>query len=210
VAELQVAEPGAVGVLREVARDTADWPAAHMVISGADHAGVWRATGLPVWPDRAGAIAALGVPEDGHRLSAELEPVMGAARRSRELVTEACGRWDCPEMAGPACIVLTEMVNNVVAHARTRMTVLLARLEGAMSVAVRDRSTTRPRSGGLPEPTAYGGRGLVLIESVSSRWGYLPLHDGKVVWALLQNGPEPSAPGRRQMRSAGMADPSRG
>jgi hypothetical protein len=210
VAGLRVAEPDAVQVLRDLARDTTDWPGAHVVICGADHADVWRGTGLPVWPDRDGAIAALGAPEVGHRLSADLEPVVGAARRSRELATEACARWDCPEMAGPACIVLTEMVNNVVAHAHTPMTVLLARMDGFMTVAVRDRSTTTPRFGGLPEPTAYGGRGLVLIDSVSSRWGYLPLADGKVVWALLRSEPGPPGRGRREVRSAGMADPARG
>jgi hypothetical protein len=34
-------------------------------------------------------------------------------------------------------------------------------------------------------PTAQGGRGMLLIDAVASRWGSLPLADGKVVWALL-------------------------
>jgi hypothetical protein len=33
--------------------------------------------------------------------------------------------------------------------------------------------------------TSYGGRGMLLIDSVSARWGHLPLDDGKVVWALM-------------------------
>ena len=102
------------------------------------------------------------------------------------------------------------MVNNVVAHARTPMTVLLARPGATMSVAVRDRSRTSPRFGGLPAPTAYGGRGLVLIDSVASRWGTLELADGKVVWALLADDQAPPGPAARRMHSAGMADPARG
>lgn len=210
VTDLRVADPAAVGALRDVARETADWPGAHIVICGADNADVWGAAGLPVWPDGAAALAALGAPDGTRRMSADLEPVIGAARLSRELVTEACARWDCPELAGPACIVLTEMVNNVVAHARTPMTVLLAEEGGTMSVAVRDHSTTAPRFGGLPAPTAYGGRGLVLIDSVSSRWGTLELGDGKVVWAVLATDPPVPGPLSRQMDSAGMGDAARG
>ena len=211
VTDLRGAEPGAIGVLGDVVRDTAEWPGAHVVICGADHADGWAAAGLPVWPDRSAAESALGAPGDGiGRMSAELEPVIGAARRARELVTEACARWECPELAGPACIVLTEMVNNVVAHARTPMTVLLAEQGGTMSVAVRDHSTTAPRFGGLPAPTAYGGRGLVLIDSVSSHWGTLKLADGKVVWAVLAG--DRAAPGAssRQMGGARMGDAARG
>jgi hypothetical protein len=33
--------------------------------------------------------------------------------------------------------------------------------------------------------TAYGGRGLLLIESVALRWGVSDLPDGKVVWSVV-------------------------
>jgi hypothetical protein len=208
VAEVTPA-PDIVAALRDVARDTADWPAAHLVLCGPAEAEAWHATGLPVWPDRAEAFAALGPPDPGHQLRLELEPVLGAARRARELVTEACARWDCPELTGPACIVLTEMVNNVVAHAHTPMTVLVARQGDRMSVAVRDRSATIPRFTGPVAPTSYGGRGLLLIDSVSSRWGNLKLDEGKVVWALLVA--EPDEPDHHHhIHSTGMTDPARG
>jgi len=203
------AYPDAVGVLRDVARDTADWPAAHLLLCGPGNPEVWHSTGLPVWPDRAEAFAALGASDDGRRLRLDLDPVLGAARRARELATEACARWDCPELAGSACIVLTEMVNNVVAHAQTPMTVMLAGQDDRMSVAVRDHSATTPRFTGPVAPTSYGGRGLLLIDSVSSRWGNLKLAHGKVVWALLQPNPDESDP-RHHIHSAGMADPARG
>jgi hypothetical protein len=203
------ADADAVGVLRDVARDTADWPAPQLVLCRSGDAEVWHSTGLPVWPSPEEAFAALGAPDHGHRLRLDLDPAIGAARRARELVTEACGRWDCPELAGPACIVLTEMVNNVVAHARTPMTVMLARQGDQMSVAVRDHSDTLPRFNGPVAPTSYGGRGLLLIDSVSTRWGNLKLDDGKVVWALLQPEPDESDP-RHHIHSAGMADPARG
>ncbi|MFI7540863.1 ATP-binding protein [Actinoplanes sp. NPDC049599] len=210
VRELTVEDPAAATVLSEVARDAALWPGCHLLLATggaeADAAG-WRHAGLPLWPTPGDAIAALGAPEPQLFLQAALEPVVGTARRSRELVTEACGRWDLPDLAGPACIVVTEMVNNVVAHARTPMTVMLARHSRSVSVAVRDRSTHVPHFAGGPVPvTSYGGRGLLLIDSVAQRWGSLVLADGKVVWALL----DPYDQVGKELPSTGMAGQARG
>ncbi|MEV4641533.1 ATP-binding protein [Actinoplanes sp. NPDC049548] len=186
VRDLTVGHPEAVAVLRDVARLTSDWPNAHLVLCATGDSGTWQEAGLPIWPSPEEAFAALGSPVPEHFLTAALEPVMGAARRSRELVTEACARWELPAMAGPACIVVTEMVNNVVAHARTAMTVLLGLHGAGLTVAVRDRSPHLPRFTGGPVPvTSYGGRGLLLIDSVANRWGSLAVPDGKVVWAAL-------------------------
>jgi anti-anti-sigma regulatory factor len=184
VTELEVPDPASAGVLRDVARDTADWPGAHLVLCALG--APWPSTGLPIWRSQADAFADLGEPDAEKFLSLALEPVVGAARRSREMITEACVRWDVPELVGPACIVVTEMVNNVVAHAHTPMAVLLAQQGDAMRVAVRDHSAYVPRFTGPVAPTSYGGRGLMLIDSVAERWGSLPLDSGKVVWAILQ------------------------
>ncbi|MFG1989140.1 ATP-binding protein [Actinoplanes sp. NPDC048988] len=209
VGGLSLDGPESAGVLRDIRRETTDWPAAHLALCATD-AGAWQGTGWPVWPDPAQAFAALGEPEPEHRVSLELEPSVGAARQSRELITESCGRWDCPELAGPACIVVTELVNNVVAHAHTPMIVLLATHGEGMSVAVRDRSATVPSFDGTPVPvTAYGGRGMLLIDSVATRWGSLVLDGGKVVWALLSD-EEAAKATPRKPDGASMADPARG
>ena len=211
VSDLRLAQSGAEAVLREVAAANSDWPAAQIMLTAPRDAERWHGTGLPVWPSPADARTDLGVPDPDHRISMALEPMVGAARRTRELVTEACARWDCPDLAGPACIVLTEMVNNVVAHARTPMTVMIARYAGQMSVAVRDRNPARPRFTGEPvSPTSYGGRGLLLIDSVASRWGHLELPGGKVVWALLQDGKDEPEPAGTRAGQAGMRRPARG
>lgn len=187
VSELDLATPEATGVLREVRRDTADWPATRLALCDPRDASRWQATGWPVWPGSGDAFAALGSPALGTRVRLELDPALGAARRTRELITDACARWDLVPLAGPACIVATEMVNNVVAHARTSMIVLVAALGGGLSVAVRDASPTLPSYTGEPvAPTAYGGRGMLLIDSVASRWGSLVLRTGKIVWALME------------------------
>jgi hypothetical protein len=102
------------------------------------------------------------------------------------------------------------MVNNVVAHAHTEMILLLAAHDLGLSVAVRDHSAVLPTyTGGPVAPTAYGGRGMLLIDSVAGRWGSLLLADGKVVWALLTSDPAPN-PADDQPGGTSMADPARG
>ncbi|BFU42528.1 ATP-binding protein [Krasilnikovia sp. MM14-A1004] len=207
VADLTVKDADAPGVLRRVARETTVWPATHLILATPDPA-PWQDAGLSVCPSVTAAAASLGSPRPGRRLELELEPVVGAARRARELVTEACARWDLPELAGAGSIVVTELANNVVAHARTPMTVLLSRYADTMAVAVRDHSAGQPRFAGRVAPTAYGGRGLLLIDAVTRSWGSLPLSDGKVVWAILA-AEESSGPSRSGL-AAGMADPAHG
>jgi len=205
--DLTVGEPPAVGVLGEIARQAAEWPGCRLALCIAGDDLAWRNTGLMRCPSPADALASLGRPAPDRFLSIALEPVVGAARRSRELVTEACARWELPALAGPACIVVTEMVNNVVAHARTPMAVLLGRHGDAMAVAVRDRSTHVPRFSGSPVPvTSHGGRGLLLIDAVARRWGSLALADGKVVWAVLDGDDEEAA----ELRGTGVTGHARG
>jgi hypothetical protein len=188
VGDLGLPEPAAAGALRDLREETADWPAARLALADAHDPGRWRETGWPVWPGTEEAFDALGEPHADERLTLRLQPVVGAARRSREEITEACDRWDRADLAGSACIVVTEMVNNVVAHAQTPMVVLLAVRGAGLAVAVRDESERVPSFTGAPAPTSYGGRGMLLIDSVASRWGNLPLAHGKVVWALLGAG----------------------
>jgi hypothetical protein len=91
------------------------------------------------------------------------------------------------------------------------MVVLVAAHGSGISVAVRDHSAHLPTfDGGPVPPTAYGGRGMLLIDSVASRWGKLRLDDGKVVWALLSGeAQEPETVGWNAP-GASMTDPARG
>ncbi|MDG4823031.1 ATP-binding protein [Asanoa sp. WMMD1127] len=181
VTGMRIDDPTVLSTFGEVARETADWPAGHPAISVPQaFADPWRAVGFRL-ADHADRLSADDL------LRADLEPLTGAARRARELVTEACARWELPAVAGPACIVVTELVNNVVAHAHTAMTVLVGRgVDGDhLHLSVRDWSTALPVYAGPVPTTSYGGRGLLLIESVALRWGVTDLPDGKVVWSVV-------------------------
>jgi anti-sigma regulatory factor (Ser/Thr protein kinase) len=111
--------------------------------------------------------------------------VVFAARHARELVTDACARWNVPALVGPGCIVVTELANNAVVHARTPMEIILSVRGRQLNVAVRDRSSAPPEIRGPAVPASPGGRGLMMVDAVAQRWGWTPADDGKVVWAAL-------------------------
>ncbi|MEH1054262.1 ATP-binding protein [Micromonospora sp. CPCC 206171] len=186
VARLRSTDGTAAQLLAEVRRAVADWPAADLLVldpagtvTGAD------ATGLPVYPTADEATAALARTPMAALLAADLAPTVGAARQARAMIADGCARWGVPQLTEPASIAVTEMVNNVVAHARTPMTVRLAPRDSSLHLAVRDHSSRPPAYAGLAPLTSTGGRGLLLIDTVARRWGSTPVPNGKVVWCVL-------------------------
>ncbi|MGC4896787.1 ATP-binding protein [Micromonospora sp. DT31] len=188
--KIDVTEPLALSVFAAAARRAADWPAVPMVLSAPPaETAVWLSETtacrvVPVRGDYAQA-AALADASASPRLRARLEPVTGACRRARELVTEACGRWNVPELAGPASLVLSELVGNVVRHAGTPMHVTLTLRRPYLRVAVMDGSPAQACAANDRDPRAEGGRGLMLVRELTQRWGSTPVGTGKVVWAML-------------------------
>ena len=97
---------------------------------------------------------------------------------------------------GDATLVMSELLTNAILHARplpgARVLVAWALRERSLEVAVSDGgSMTRPRTA-QPSLSSIGGRGLAIVEHLSSRWGVLPHDFGLTVWAVL-----PAPPGGR-------------
>ena len=80
-------------------------------------------------------------------------------------------------------IVVSEIVGNAVRHAQGDvMQVRLRRTGNVLRIAVHDRSSSPP----APREASFddeSGRGMMIIGALSSRWGWEPRPDGKVVWA---------------------------
>ena len=92
--------------------------------------------------------------------------------------------WGLDVTAWTAAQVVSELATNCTLHARSDFAVRLS-VEGE-SVRV---EATDGVAGGLQarqySSTATTGRGLRIVESLSSAWGVVPTDDGKTVWALL-------------------------
>jgi anti-sigma regulatory factor (Ser/Thr protein kinase) len=102
---------------------------------------------------------------------------------ARELVAAATA--GCPETSiADATLLASELVSNVILHARTPFEVLVDRFADRLRVTVCDESTDPP-SVRDPGPEEVGGRGLVLVTRLSDRWGFEADHQGKSVWFEL-------------------------
>jgi anti-anti-sigma regulatory factor len=187
---LMVEEPLALAVFAAVARQAAHWPDVPVVLCAPGGETARRLAQsavcrlVPVRHSCAEAVRDARRRGTSSRLRTRLEPVADACRRARELAADACERWRLPDLAGPASVVLSELVANVVRHAHTPMDVTLTLRRPYLHIAVRDGSADAPRPAAV-RPDTEGGRGLLLIRELAHRWGSLPTGDGKVVWAML-------------------------
>ncbi|HEX2772850.1 MAG TPA: ATP-binding protein [Micromonosporaceae bacterium] len=172
VRHLAVAEPRALPVFAAAARQAADWPGIPLTVWGLD-----QPAAPPASPVEA-------VRRPASRLGLRLEPVAGACRRAREFAAGGCEGWGLTALAGPVSVVVSELVANVVRYAGTPMDVRLTLRPPYLHVTVADGHPGAPRPAD-PGPAVEGGRGLLLVQSLSQRWGVLPIGQSKVVWATL-------------------------
>ncbi|MFF1714631.1 ATP-binding protein [Streptomyces sp. NPDC058268] len=107
--------------------------------------------------------------------------------RGRTLVSTVLGKWGMgEELADVGEVIVSELLTNVVNHTSTDRTTLAIHRSGPsrVRIEVADSSSAIPcigASGG----SAECGRGLVLVDALSSHWGYVKHPWGKVIWAEL-------------------------
>jgi len=140
------------------------------------------------------------------------EPI--AAAQARTFVADALHRWALDALVPDVQLAVTELVTNAILHARTPIVVTLCVADGVAEVAVTDYDPRAPRAlphrvdlladldalgpgvGDDPDPRHVGlhygpsgsvaaGRGLIILDAISSAWGVTQHPDGKDVWARL-------------------------
>jgi anti-sigma regulatory factor (Ser/Thr protein kinase) len=131
------------------------------------------------------APAGLEVAVDEETFELRLDPVLEAASAARRA---ARGWLAGSEMSSARFddlqLVISELVTNAVIHARTPLR-LVVHLDGQRVLTeVFDADSRLPRPTEVPGP--HGGRGLMLVDRLSDRWGCEPSSDGKRVWAELR------------------------
>jgi GAF domain-containing protein len=114
-------------------------------------------------------------------LTLDAEPV--SAPTARRFVRAALSDTDWEDESAAAELVVTELVTNAVLHGCGPIAVRL-HVAGHLYIGVRDSSLTLPvRPVGLVE--GMTGRGLLLIDAITSRWWVQEHAFGKTVWACL-------------------------
>ena len=117
------------------------------------------------------------------------EPVATSPAKIRRGLRAVFAQWNLPaEVAENALMVVEELVANVVDHARTPFRLTVDHVPGdhtpTLRIVVRDQCVqplnVRPFSA-----QAARGRGLQMIEALTSGWGWDRTAAGKTVWAVL-------------------------
>ncbi|WP_055527989.1 ATP-binding protein [Streptomyces alboniger] len=129
-------------------------------------------------------------------VSFALAPRPNSVAQARRLMRVRFGEWAVrdDDACDAAALILSELVTNAVVHTASRRIIceLCADTE-RLRIAVRDEGcgtrTPRPVHRGADEEH---GRGLLLVDAVSSAWG---VHDagpgiGRTVWAELRRTPK--------------------
>jgi anti-sigma regulatory factor (Ser/Thr protein kinase) len=125
------------------------------------------------------------------RISLTAAPV--AAATARRQVRAAIYNWNIPVDPATAVLLASELVTNAIRHevsGTIRLVITCAC--GKFRVDVHDTSPALPMPVEGP-PDAETGRGLMLVASLSSDWGWYRTSMGKAVYFMLAfdggNGP---------------------
>ncbi len=125
-------------------------------------------------------------------MTANAKVVLGRASdalpRSRRFVVEWAEQAGLHELADDAELVTSELVTNALLHTDTPVTVKVGVDADTLRVEVHDECSELPVPGVL-RPDAMSGRGLLLVERLTQRWGVtrVPVA-GKCVWFELVAG----------------------
>lgn len=110
-------------------------------------------------------------------------PTSVAAARGQ--VRAAIFGWDVPVDVETAELLTSELVTNAIAHEAGETVMLtITCICGQLRVDVHDSSCAEPVPVGVPLD-AETGRGLMLVTSLSTDWGYHRTPSGKAVYFTL-------------------------
>lgn len=121
------------------------------------------------------------------RVTVDLERSLRSPRTARELVRRLVDPT-LSELVDVVELLVTELVTNSIVHAASAPRVEVVLRPGRVRVAVHDADPTLPRQR-VPDRGRPGGRGLLLVDDLATRWGADPSGDGKVVWFELERPP---------------------
>ncbi|MFP3906571.1 MAG: ATP-binding protein [Acidimicrobiales bacterium] len=114
----------------------------------------------------------------------DVEPDTTMVAETRRRTGELLSEWGCQAMVTDAQLVVSELVNNAILHAGSSCRVSLALSDQRLTIEVTDDDPSPPEPQPF-DPHREGGRGLLIVSTLATRWGIEPVGTGKTVWAEL-------------------------
>ncbi len=119
---------------------------------------------------------------DKHVELAAIDDAPGEARAQlRSTLTE----WNLLPCLDDALLVTSELVTNAARHGKGEVKLHIRATDGLVRIEVEDSSTQQVPERRNPSDTSPGGRGLILVDALSERWGWENGTKTKTVWAEL-------------------------
>ena len=124
--------------------------------------------------------------------SVAFEPASESVRRARDVIRDLYAEVPVrADTLDTALLLVSELVTNAVLHGRGEAVLDVDLGADRLRVAVTDDSPSEPMVRHTEGLLTDGGRGMLLVEHMASRWGVEPTPaGGKSVWFEL-----PSSPG---------------
>ncbi|MEU7025670.1 SpoIIE family protein phosphatase [Streptomyces sp. NPDC046275] len=141
-------------------------------------------------------------PQSGGRLQQHVgQNDPEALSSARHMIRAAVRAWGAGGRSDEIELVADELMTNALMHTDGGAVVTLRMLAGPdhrLRVEVEDRSSALPRRREAGD-AGVSGRGLLLVERLSDRWGVEPRGGGKCVWCEFATGEpgKPDEPGER-------------
>ncbi|WP_280910313.1 ATP-binding protein [Streptomyces sp. SAI-208] len=128
---------------------------------------------------------------------------------ARRLVTQTCRLWHIPQhVTQDLTLIVSELVTNALLHApNDRVTVGMILPPDSVWVFCVDQGPRRPITTGPARADAEHGRGLLLVDALTSRYTVTPCGPGTAVAACLTL-PRSTVPHAHTPRGAVAAAPS--
>lgn len=104
-----------------------------------------------------------------------------AAGQARKLVTAKLADWGIEALSDSTELVVSELVTNALRYGKGPIGLRLI-CDHALTCEVTDDSSVMPRLRRAREDDE-GGRGLMITEQLTQRWGTRPNRHGKTIWA---------------------------
>ena len=117
-----------------------------------------------------------------------IEPLSDRVPYVRRQAQAVLRLWDVDEdLIWRIELILTELASNVVRHARTPFTLMLAWNGHTVRGEVSDANPESPRPQDIVPPDSPGGRGLLLVRELATAWGAQVHRNGKTVWFTIRS-----------------------
>jgi DNA-binding NarL/FixJ family response regulator len=122
----------------------------------------------------------------------DLPRSLASARVARQFVAQKLDEWGLQELLDDALLVASELAANAVTHAESPCRIRLALAASTLRIDVIDTGAGTPE----PQPPSWSeehGRGLHLVDALTTAWGLEVVDEGKLVWAELARPKVPAA-----------------